>query len=101
MQGYLKDDLWLMTARQANTRAAYLAKGLRSKAVSFLHEPEANMIFASFPRAVHRKLHDAGANYYIWEGSLEGDNDDELLAARLVCDWSISQEHIDRFLSYF
>ncbi|MEE4189065.1 MAG: beta-eliminating lyase-related protein [Roseobacter sp.] len=100
MKGYLQDDVWLQTAGRANARAARLADGLRAKGAAFLYEPQANMIFASFPRATHQRLHDAGAKYYVWEGSLEGDDPDEMLAARLVCDWSISEAHIDQFLSH-
>jgi threonine aldolase len=66
---------------------------------SFLHEPEANIIFAGWPRAGHQRLHDAGAQYYVIEGTLEGDDPDEILTARLVCDWSVSDENIDRFLA--
>jgi threonine aldolase len=101
MAGYLQDDLWLETARTANASAAHLAAGLRSKGVSFLHEPDANMIFASYPRRTHQKLMDQGAKYYIWEGSFEGSDPEEMLAARLVCDWSITREQIDLFLSHF
>ncbi|MEM9578681.1 MAG: beta-eliminating lyase-related protein [Pseudomonadota bacterium] len=101
MQGYLTDGLWLETARQANDRAAFLAEGLRARGAIFLHEPQANMIFAGFPRSIHQKLHDAGAKYYVWEGALEGDDPDEILSARLVCDWSITTEHLDLFLSHF
>ena len=101
MEGYLTDGLWLKAAAQANARAAQLAKGLRDKGAGFLYEPQANMIFATFPRVTHQKLHEAGAKYYVWEGELEGDNPDEMLAARLVCDWSITEEKIDQFLSHF
>ncbi|MFK7745369.1 MAG: low specificity L-threonine aldolase [Roseobacter sp.] len=100
MRGYLKDDLWLTSARTANARATRLIEGLKTKGAAFLYEPHANMIFASFPRHVHQKLHDAGAMYYIWEGSLEGDDSDEMLPARLVCDWSITEDQIDQFISY-
>ncbi len=100
MQGYLEGDLWLETAAQANLRAARLAAGLREKGAEFLYEPQANMIFATFPRSTHQRLHEAGAKYYVWEGSLEGDDPDELLAARLVCDWSIAEQQIDLFLSH-
>jgi len=100
MAGYLADGAWLETAKAANANAAYLAEGLRKAGAEFLHEPAANMIFARFPRAIHRKLHDAGARYYLWDGTLEGD-DDEMLAARMVCDWSISRDQIDQFLSHF
>ena len=100
MAGYLAGDLWIETARQANENAATLADGLRKAGAEFLHEPQANMIFARFPRAVHKKLHAAGAKYYLWDGPLEGP-DDEMVAARLVCDWSISRENIALFLSHF
>lgn len=101
MRGYLKNGLWLDTAKIANARAKRLEDGLRAKGAEFLYEPHANMIFANFPRKTHQKLHDAGAKYYVWEGSLEGDDPDEMLAARLVCDWSISEALVDAFLSHF
>ena len=100
MAGYLQGDLWMQTAQQANDNAAYLVAGLRKAGAEFLHEPEANMVFAKFPRAVHHKLHAAGAKYYVWNGSLDG-TDDEMVGARLVCDWSISRTAIDTFLSHF
>ena len=100
MRGYLTGGIWLENARLANARAARLAEGLQAKGAAFLYEPQANMIFASFPRKTHQALHEAGAKYYVWEGSLEGDDPDEMLAARLVCDWSISEAQIDRFLAH-
>lgn len=100
MAGYLQDDLFLDTARQANANAAYLAKGLTAAGATFLHEPQANMIFASFPRSVHQRLHDAGAKYNLWGDDLSGAPDD-MVACRLVCDWSITRDQIDMFLSHF
>ncbi|SFS65023.1 L-threonine aldolase [Sulfitobacter marinus] len=101
MAGYMQDDLWMTMAQQANDSAAHLVAGLRAAGAAFLHQPDANMIFASWPRRIHQKLHDAGAKYYIWNGSLEGDDPEELLGARLVCDWSIGKPAIDQFLSHF
>ncbi|MEM6310048.1 MAG: beta-eliminating lyase-related protein [Pseudomonadota bacterium] len=100
MQGYLADDLWLDSAAKANASAAKLAKGLKAKGAKFLHPVEANMIFCSFPRSIHQKLHDAGAKYYVWSGSLDGDDPGEHLAARLVCDWSVTDEGTETFLSH-
>jgi threonine aldolase len=100
MAGYLEGDTWLDIARASNANAKYLADGLRTAGATFLHEPDANMIFARFPRAVHQKLHDAGARYYLWDGTLEGPSN-EMVAARMVCDWSITTDQIDSFLSYF
>ncbi|HBS50687.1 MAG TPA: low specificity L-threonine aldolase [Rhodobacteraceae bacterium] len=100
MAGYLRDDLWLGLARQANAKAAKLAEGLRKGGAEFLHAPEANMLFAAFPRRVHRALQASGAMYHMWSGSLEGTDADEMLAARLVCDWSIPEADIARFLAH-
>jgi threonine aldolase len=100
MAGYLEDNTWLEIARLANANAAHLAAGLRAGGAEFLHRPDANMIFARFPRRVHRTLHDAGAKYYVWGGTLEGP-EDEMVGARLVCDWSVSRDDLDRFLSHF
>lgn len=99
MAAYLRDDLWLRSARLANANCARLADGLRAAGAQFLHEPQANIIFASFPRSQHKRLHDAGAVYHLWGGDLNGPDDDEILACRLVCDWSIAPEQIDKFLA--
>ena len=98
MLAYVTDDLWLNSARKANANSAYLAEGLRKVGAEFLHKPEANMIFASLPRASHQRAFDAGASYHLWDGPLEGPGD-EMVGARFVCDWSISTAQIDQFLS--
>ncbi|WP_050928270.1 threonine aldolase family protein [Aestuariivita boseongensis] len=98
MAAYLRDDLWLRSARMANDNAKHLIDGLRAKGAEFLHEPHANMVFAAFPRAKHQDLFDKGAMYHLWGGTLEGDPD-EMLACRLVCDWSIGHDQIDAFLA--
>jgi threonine aldolase len=98
MAAYLRDDLWLDSARSANANCARLANGLANAGAQLLYEPQANMIFADFPRAAHQRLHDAGAIYYVWEGQLDGNDPEELLTARLVCDWSITHDQIDRFV---
>ncbi len=99
MLAFMTDDLWLSSASRANGNAAHLIEGLKTiPDAGFLHEPQANMVFATLPRATHQRLQDAGAVYYIWSGSLEGDDPSEHLAARLVCDWSITHNQIDQFL---
>ncbi|MEP5151390.1 beta-eliminating lyase-related protein [Planktotalea sp.] len=100
MDAYLTDDLWLKSAASANANMARLAAGLRGlEGVRFLAEPDANMVFALMPRAMHRRLHDGGAVYYLMKGSLEGNDPNEPLLCRLVCDWSISHDQIDHFIS--
>ncbi|GAA6189028.1 beta-eliminating lyase-related protein [Litorivita sp. NS0012-18] len=99
MRAYLEGDLWIASARKANDNAAYLAEGLRQiEGTSFVYEPQANMIFCAFSRAAHQRLHDTGAAYYVWSGSLEGADPQEALEARLVCDWAIERAQIDAFL---
>ncbi|MEZ5676641.1 L-threonine aldolase [Thalassovita litoralis] len=100
MLGYLADGLWLQTARAANATCTRLAEGLRElPGVALLYPPQANMIFADMPRALHQRLHDAGAVYYITRGTLAGDDPDELLTARFVCDWSLGADQVDAFLA--
>jgi threonine aldolase len=99
MLAYLTDDLWLDCARRANANAARLAEGLAGvPGADFLHQVEANMIFATLPRTTHERLFDAGAQYYLWNSTLEGAAPDAALAARLVCDWSLGAEAIERFI---
>ncbi|WP_406649330.1 low specificity L-threonine aldolase [Aliisedimentitalea scapharcae] len=98
MAAYLKDDLWLTCAQAANAKCARLVDGLRTAGAEFLHESQANMVFAALPRSTHERLFAAGAQYHLWGANLEGDNSEEMLTARFVCDWSISETDIDRFL---
>lgn len=100
MAAYLEDDLWLDLARRANTAACKLAAGIQAlPGASLLHPADANMVFAGWPRAGHRRTHDAGAHYYFWpfDQSLDGP-DDTLLTARLVCSWCTTDADIVAFL---
>ncbi|MEL6608861.1 MAG: beta-eliminating lyase-related protein [Pseudomonadota bacterium] len=100
MAAYLKDDLWLTMARAANAACARLAAGLRAHPdVVFRHDPQANMIFAAWPRALHQALKSAGAEYYVMDGDWQTGPADEILTCRLVCDWSKSEAEVDRFLA--
>ena len=98
MDAYLADGLWLEMAEQANDNCTRLATGLRDAGAEFLNLPQANMIFAALPRRVHQRLKAEGAMYYLQDGPLETGDGGEMLGCRLVCDWSISSEQIDRFV---
>jgi threonine aldolase len=99
MAAYLAGDLWLDMARRANGAAARLLRALRQRPDVRVHgDPRANMIFADWPRGTHRRLHEAGARYYLWEGALEGPEEEDL-TARLVTDWSARDEDVDAFLA--
>ncbi|MDU8927277.1 low specificity L-threonine aldolase [Alisedimentitalea sp. MJ-SS2] len=100
MGAYLTDDLWLDSARRANAACTRLATGLRSlPGVSFDLEPQANIIFLQMPRAAHQRLRAGGAEYYVLAGNPDSGAPDEMLPARLVCDWSISDAQIDQFIA--
>jgi len=99
MLAYLEGDLWLELARTANAANARLVEGLKATGVvEYAHPPRANMGFAAWPRAAHKRLHEAGAAYSLWDGSLDGDDPDEMITARLVCDWSARAEDTARFV---
>ncbi len=97
MAAYLRDDLWLDCAAKANAHAQRLASGLEQAGAQFMHRPDANMIFAAFPRDAHKRLQAEGAQYYPWEGDFDGPAD-RMLGARMVCDWSLDAAQIDRFI---
>ena len=100
MGAYLEEDLWLEMAAAANASCDRLARGLREvPGATFQYDPQANIIFAEWSRAGHRRLHEAGAQYYLWNGTLDSGPDEEPLAARLVTDWSATMEGIDRFVA--
>ena len=100
MEGYLQDGLWMDLARTANARMARLAQGLAGiDGVVFTSEPHANMLFPRLPRAMHRRLMAEGAYYYLYDGELDGGPEDELIKCRLVCDWSVTEATIDRFIA--
>lgn len=101
MLAYLTDDLWLAMARNANAQAKRLSDGiLQIQGASLLHPAEANSVFARWPRAAHKRVHEAGAKYYLWpfDQSLDGDPK-EPLSARLVCSWCTGSEDVDQFLA--
>lgn len=100
MAGYLENDLWLTTAQRANAACTRLATGLRAlPGVRFDYEPQANIIFAHLPRAMHQRLHAGGAVYYLLAGDRDTGNPDEPLPCRLVTDWSVTDASIDHFLA--
>ncbi|PTE23258.1 low specificity L-threonine aldolase [Cereibacter changlensis JA139] len=92
MQGYLQDDLWLDLAARANAAAARLADGLAAAGATLLHPVDANMIFATLPRAAHERAQAAGAVYYPMAETPDG------VTARLVCSWSTTEADVDAFL---
>jgi threonine aldolase len=101
MEAYLADGLWLELAARANAAAAGLSRGLsRLPGARILHPTEANMVFASWPRAGHDAAQAAGARYYPWTFSPRLDAPEEPApSARLVCNWATTETEIADFLA--
>lgn len=97
MQAYLTDGLWLDLAGRANAACARLAAGLKDKGLAPDFEPQANLLFFTAPQSLHDRLHAAGAHYYLWDSTDTGA--DPMVTGRLVCDWTVTEETVDRFLS--
>ena len=100
IKGYFDGDLWLKMAQKANENASYLAARLKEiDHVRFKYKQDANMMYVQYPRHIHQRAFKAGAYYYLRDGAvLDIGPADELLTARLVCDWSIEQPDIDKFI---
>lgn len=99
MQAYLTDDLWLTMARAANARLARLTDGLQKAGAAIVWQPQANLVFVRLPRAMHQRLIAAGAVYYIWDGDPDIGDPDEMLMARFVCDWSMTEAAVDQAIA--
>lgn len=101
IDAYLKDDLWLTLATQANNHAQYLAEKLLTLPdCEIAHPVEANMVFPILPRKLHAKALSRGAKYYLWpmNTSLDGDPE-ERIKARFVCSWSTTKAEIDLMIN--
>ncbi|MCY4260530.1 MAG: beta-eliminating lyase-related protein [Rhodobacteraceae bacterium] len=102
MLAYLQDDLWLKLAQRANAAASTLANGLRAiPSITLIHPAQANMIFFSAPRSLHRFLRERGAVYYLLPPDPDPDGAEEAcLTGRLVCNWQTDSDSIDSFLDH-
>lgn len=101
MDAYLQDDLWLDLAAKSNSSTQYLATGLQeTEFARTVHPVDANMIFFEMTAAHHKRVQAAGAVYGVSSTlPLTDQPDDAMLAARLVCSWSTTQDDIDQFLA--
>ncbi len=97
---YLENENWLKWARHANAMMAAIYDGLKGlDYVSFDFVPEGNIAFINFPRRLHQKLFDAGAQFYLFPAyaSLQGAGE-EMLRARLVTSWATRGEDVTEFI---
>ena len=91
-EAYLKDDLWLKTARHANDCTEILAQGLSDiKNVELLFPPDANMLFARLPNRMIADLRAKGFAFYDWP-------DEEHATIRLVTAFNTKKKDCDAFV---
>ena len=96
MTAYLRDDLWLGNARQANAMAGLLAKGLSAMPGVRLVQPvEANELFVALPDAAIDALQAEGAVFYRWI-DVPGE---AMPVIRLVTSFRTSADEVRRFLA--
>jgi threonine aldolase len=93
MEAYLKDDLWLRTARHSNGMARRLAEGLaRLPGIEILHPVDANEIFLTLPVAVADGLEAADVRFYRWTAGPRP-------MIRLVASFETTAAEVDALLS--
>jgi threonine aldolase len=99
MERFLRDDLWLSLASHANAMADRLAAGLATiPGVEISHPVEANLVFATWPRAAHRAVRAAGAQFNPTSPTYSLDGPDgEMLGGRLVCSFATTEAEVDAF----
>jgi threonine aldolase len=85
---YLRDDLWLGLARQANTTMAELALGLRERFIELLAEPQANIAFVRVGEPAAAALADLDVLFY---GMGDG-------VVRFVTSWQTTPDDVQEVL---
>ena len=99
MAAYLTDGLWLDLAARANARMAQLVAGLATiPEAQILAPPAGNLVFLTLPKALHDRAHGGGARYEIHDRAANAVPDAPQLA-RIVCDWSKTEEEIEQLLA--
>ncbi len=89
-EAYLRDDLWLRLAAQANAAAAYLAGRLAEfPEVTLTQRVQANGIFATLPEGVAERLRE---RYFFY------DWDEARGEVRWMCSFDTSREDVDGFV---
>jgi threonine aldolase len=92
IDAYLTDDLWLRNARQANTAAQRLARGLAGlRGVEVMAGAEANILFCKLDSAIIEALLKAGFGFYHdrWGPNI----------VRFVTSFATTAEDVDHLLS--
>ena len=94
LEAYLKDDLWLRTARRSNAMAKRLADGLGTiTGAEILHPVDANEIFLRLPAKVVAGLEAEGVRFYTWETG-------DMPLIRLVASFETTEAEVDALIGH-
>jgi threonine aldolase len=92
-EAYLKDDLWLKSARHANDCMKILAQGLADIGdIELLFPADANMVFAKLPNTMIEGLRANGFEFYDWPG-------EERSVIRLVTAFNTTKEDAQAYVA--
>lgn len=90
--GYLADDVWLRNARQANSMATRLSKGLAVlPGIDLVYPTQSNEIFVRLPESVVNGLSSEGVS--VNEEELDGS------AVRFVTAWNTKENDVDLLIA--
>lgn len=99
MLAVLEDDLWLDLARRANRAARWLSDAIaRSDGATITHPTDANLVFATLPKAADARLRAAGARYSDWPAEKPDALPEDSVHVRLACSWCTTDHEIERFI---
>ena len=91
-EAYLTDDVWLRNARQANTMATRLSKGLAVlPGIKLAYPTQSNEVFVHLPPPVVRGLRGEGVS--VNEEELDGS------AVRFVTAWNTTANDVDQLIA--
>ncbi|MBE9225983.1 low specificity L-threonine aldolase [Phormidium sp. LEGE 05292] len=92
LEAYIKDDLWLKNAINANQMAAKLVAGLINlPGAKLCHPVDANEIFIQLPEVVIQGLFAEGFQLYRWEG-------EDSTTLRLVTAYNTKEEDVNALI---
>ncbi|MEZ5780425.1 MAG: low specificity L-threonine aldolase [Rhizobiaceae bacterium] len=99
---YLRDDLWLETARHANAMAGRLRVAISaSNRTRLAWDSEANEVFAILPRTLAESARQDGAVFYDWHtpAELVGSIQPDEVVCRFVTSFATSVDDVTAFAS--
>ena len=92
LSAYLKNDLWLDNARNANAMAARLSEGLAAlPGLELAYPTRSNEVFVRMPKRLVEQLRQDGISTN--DGELDGS------AVRFVAAWNTSTDDVDSFVA--